>query len=80
MSNRRRTSSDLSLEIIDISKNIQYNSKPIQIKPKRRQRDHISSQIIAISPNPSEYIVNDGEFIKNNQKNSIEISLNVSIK
>ena len=52
MSNRRRTSSDLSLEIIDISKNIQYNSKPIQIKPKRRQRDHISSQTIAISPTP----------------------------
>ena len=64
MSNRRRTSSELSLEIIDISKNIQYNSKPIQIKPKRRQRDHISSQTIAISPNPSEYIVKDGEFIK----------------
>jgi hypothetical protein len=64
MSNRRRTSSDLSLEIIDISKNIQYNSKPIQIKPKRRQRDHISSQTIAISPTPSEYIVKDGEFIK----------------
>jgi hypothetical protein len=64
MSNRRRTSSDLSLEIIDISKNIQYNSKPIQIKQKRRQRDRFSSQIIAISPNPSEYIVKDGEFIK----------------
>ena len=56
MSNRRRTSSDLSLEIIDILKIVQYKSTPIEIKKKRRQRDQYWSQCISKSPNPNDYI------------------------
>ncbi len=64
MSNRRRTSSDLSLEIIDILKNIQYNSKPVEIKIKlkRRQRDQYWTQCISKSPNPNDYIQKESGF------------------
>jgi hypothetical protein len=61
MSNRRRTSSELSLEIIDILKIIQTKSKPIEIK--RRTREQYCRQNTAKSPNPNDYENIEGIFI-----------------
>ena len=68
MINRRRTSSELSLEIIDILKNIQLKLKPVEIK-KRRIRDQYM-QCISISPHPDDYEKIEGVFIhrKTNDK------------
>jgi hypothetical protein len=63
MSNRRRTSSELSLEIIDILKIIQTKSKPIEIKIKRRTREQDCRQNTAKSPNPNDYENIEGIFI-----------------
>ena len=68
MINRRRTSSELSLEIIDILKNIQLKSKPVEIK-KRRIRDQAYIQHISISPHPDDYEKIDGIFIHRKTNN-----------
>jgi len=74
MINRRRTSSELSLEIIDILKNIQLKSKPVEIKKpaeikKRRIRDQAYIQHISISPHPDDYEKIDGIFIHRKTNN-----------
>ena len=68
MSNRRRTSSELSLEIIDILKIIQTKSKPIEIKLKRRIREQSCKQNISKSPNPNDYENREGIFIHRKTK------------
>ena len=72
MSNRRRTSSELSLEIIDILKIIQTKSKPIEIKLKRRIREQNCEQNceqkITKSPNPNDYENREGIFIYQKKK------------
>ena len=73
MSNRHRTSSEISLEIIDILQItkglIQTKAKPIVIKRRIREQD--GKQNIAKSPNPIDYENKDGIFIyrkKNDKK------------
>lgn len=58
MSRRSRTSSEISIETIDISKPIIIKMK--KIKKRRREQ---SCEQISKSPNPEDYIMKVGDFI-----------------
>ena len=60
MYSRSRTSSDISVENIDISKPIIIKIK----KMKRRQRDQDCQSILSKSPNPNDYELKYGMIIR----------------